>query len=51
MWVHVTPVTLGAGAPLLPRRLRLHREHVERNGQLTALRFRVVGPEPQEKAG
>lgn len=47
VWVHVTPVTLGAGAPLLPRRLRLHREHVERDGQFTALRFRVEGVEPR----
>lgn len=46
MWVHLTPVTLGAGRPLMPRRLRLHRENVERDGQLTAMLFRVVGPEP-----
>lgn len=48
VWVHVAPVVLGQGAPLLPRRVRLHREHVERDGQLTAMRFSVVGPEPRE---
>ena len=37
----------GEGAPLLPRRLRLHREHVERDGQFTAMKFTVVGPEPR----
>lgn len=47
VWVHVTPVVLGEGAPLLPRRLRLHREHVERDGQFTAMKFTVVGPEPR----
>lgn len=46
VWVHLCPVVLGAGKPLLPRRLRLHRERVERDGQLTAMLFQVVGPEP-----
>lgn len=46
VWVHLCPVVLGQGKPLLPRRLRLHREHVERDGQFTAMLFRVVGPEP-----
>ncbi len=48
VWVHLTPVTLGAGAPLLPRRLRLHRERVERDGQFTAMLFAVVGEEPRD---
>ena len=48
VWIHQTPVTLGAGAPLLPRRLRLRREHLERDGQFTAMRFSVVGPEPRD---
>ena len=43
VWVHLAPVTLGGGAPLLPRRLRLHRESVERDGQFTAMVFSVVG--------
>lgn len=47
VWVHQTPVVLGAGAPLLPRRLRLRRERVERDGQFTAMLFEVVGPEPR----
>lgn len=49
VWIHQTPVTLGAGAPLLPRRLRLRRERVERDGQLTAMLFAVVGPEPRRE--
>lgn len=48
VWVHVNPVTLGAGAPLLPRRLRLRRERVERDGQFTAMLFQVVGEEPRD---
>ncbi|WP_460742864.1 dihydrofolate reductase family protein [Mariniluteicoccus endophyticus] len=47
VWVHVCPVTLGAGKPLLPRRLRLRRELIERDGQMTAMRFAVEGPEPR----
>lgn len=46
VWVHQTPVVLGAGKPLLPRRLRLRRERIERDRQLTAMLFDVVGPEP-----
>ncbi len=48
VWVHVCPVVLGAGKPLLPRRLRLERKGVERDGQLTAMLFDVVGPEPRD---
>lgn len=47
VWIHLNPVTLGAGKPLLPRRLRLRRERVERDGQFTAMLFDVVGPEPR----
>lgn len=47
VWVHLCPVTLGAGKPLLPRRVRLHRRAIERDGQLTAMLFDVVGPEPR----
>lgn len=50
VWVHVVPVVLGEGAPLLPRRLRLEREVLERDGQFTAMKFRVVGPEPREES-
>ncbi len=48
VWIHQTPVTLGAGSPLLPRRLRLRRKHLERDGQFTAMLFDVVGPEPRD---
>ena len=40
--VSVAPVTLGAGAPLLPRRLELRLEEVGRNGDFVAARFSVV---------
>ena len=42
--VHVTiaPVTLGGGAPLLPRRLELRLEEQGRNGDFTCARFSVV---------
>lgn len=48
VWVHVAPVVLGAGRPLLPRRVRLHRRKVARDGQLTAMLFDVVEPEPRD---
>ncbi|XVX21640.1 dihydrofolate reductase family protein [Actinomycetota bacterium] len=48
VWVHVAPVVLGAGKPLLPRRIRLQRQAIERDGQLTAMLFDVVGPEPRD---
>jgi dihydrofolate reductase len=46
VWVSIACVTLGAGAPLLPRRLELAIEDVARNGDFIAARFRVVGPLP-----
>lgn len=49
VWVHQCPVVLGAGRPLLPRRLRLHREKVAVDGQFTAMLFSVVGPEPRDR--
>jgi dihydrofolate reductase len=39
--VTIAPVTLGAGAPLLPRRLELRLEEVGRNGDFTCARFSV----------
>jgi dihydrofolate reductase len=42
--VYVAPVTLGAGAPLLPRRLELRLEEVERNRDFVCARFSVVDP-------
>ena len=40
--VYVAPVTLGGGAPLLPRRLELHLEETARNGDFVTARFSVV---------
>jgi len=39
--VSIAPVTLGAGAPLLPRRLELCLEDVGRNGDFVAVRYSV----------
>jgi dihydrofolate reductase len=39
--VMIAPVTLGAGAPLLPRRLELRLEEVARNVDFTCVRFSV----------
>jgi dihydrofolate reductase len=42
--VHATiaPVTLGAGAPLLPRRIELRLEEAGRNGDFACARYSVV---------
>ena len=40
--VMIAPVTLGAGAPLLPRRLELRLEETARNGDFVAVRYSVV---------
>jgi dihydrofolate reductase len=40
--VSIAPVTLGSGAPLLPRRLELRLEELGRNGDFAAARFAVV---------
>ena len=40
--VSIAPVTLGAGARLLPRRLELQLEEVGRNGDFVAARYSVV---------
>jgi dihydrofolate reductase len=42
--VSIAPVTLGAGAPLLPRRLELRLEEVARNGDFACVRYAVVAP-------
>jgi dihydrofolate reductase len=42
--VYIAPVTLGAGAPLLPRRLELRLEEAARNRDFTCARFSVVRP-------
>lgn len=48
--VSVAPVTLGAGAPLLPRRLvssRMRLTGVERAGQFAELHYRLTDPADQ----
>ena len=40
--VMIAPVTLGGGAPLLPRRLELSLEELGRNGDFACARFSVV---------
>ena len=40
--VSIAPVTLGGGAPLLPRRIELRLEESGQNGELLAARFSVV---------
>jgi dihydrofolate reductase len=42
--VSIAPVTLGAGAPLLPRRIELRLDDMGRNGDFVCARFAVVPP-------
>ena len=42
--VAIAPVTLGAGAPLLPRRIELRLDELARNGDFACARFSVVRP-------
>ncbi len=42
VWVQYAPVALGAGAPLLPRRLELRLEEVARNRDFCCARWSVV---------
>lgn len=42
VWVQFAPVTLGAGAPLLPRRLELSLQEVDRNRDFVCARYNVV---------
>lgn len=42
LWVQYAPVTLGAGAPVLPRRREFRLEEVARNGEFLCARFAVV---------
>ena len=42
--VGIAPVTLGAGAPLLPRRIELRLDEMGRNGDFVSARFGVVRP-------
>lgn len=45
VWVQYAPVTLGAGAPLLPRRLDLELIEVARNRSFLCGRYRVARPD------
>jgi dihydrofolate reductase len=40
--VMIAPVTLGAGAPLLPRRVELTLQELDRNGEFACARFTVA---------
>jgi hypothetical protein len=40
----IAPVTLGEGAPLLPRRIELRLDDLGRNGDFVTARFSVVRP-------
>ncbi len=42
MIVYVAPVTLGAGKPLLPRRIELRLEETARNGDFVCARYSVA---------
>jgi dihydrofolate reductase len=42
--VWIAPLTLGAGAPLLPRRIELRLEELAQNGDFASARFSVVHP-------
>ena len=42
--VYIAPVTLGAGAPLLPRRIELQLEELDRNVDFACARYSVVHP-------
>lgn len=41
IWVQYAPVTLGSGAPLLPRRVELEEISLDRNGEFACRRLRV----------
>jgi len=43
--VSIAPVTLGAGAPLLPRRIELQLEELGRNGDFACARYSVTRSE------
>lgn len=42
--VYIAPLTLGAGAPLLPRRIELRLEELGRNREFACARYAVVRP-------
>jgi dihydrofolate reductase len=44
VWASIAPVTLGAGAPLLPRHVELRLLEVARNRDFACLRYAVADP-------
>ena len=48
--VSIAPVTLGAGRPLLPRRLDLELLETTRDGAFVVARYRVAGPLLEDRA-
>ena len=46
--VSIAPVTLGGGAPLLPRRIELRLDELGRNGDFVGVRFSVLRRRPRE---
>ena len=46
VWVQFAPVSLGGGAPLLPRRVELELEQVDRNRDFACARYSVVRDAP-----
>ncbi|MBM0124172.1 dihydrofolate reductase family protein [Pimelobacter simplex] len=49
--VSIAPVVLGAGRPLLPRRLDLRLEETARNGAFVTARYTVDGPLQEDRTG
>jgi dihydrofolate reductase len=45
VWVSMAPVTLGGGAPLLPRHVELELMEVARNRDFACLRYAVLPPD------
>jgi len=41
VWIQYAPLTLGAGAPLLPRRIELEQIALDQNGEFACRRLRV----------
>ncbi|MGH3109640.1 MAG: dihydrofolate reductase family protein [Gaiellaceae bacterium] len=47
--VQIAPVTLGGGAPLLPRRIELRLDELGQNGDFACARFSVVRPTASDR--
>lgn len=46
VWLQYAPVTIGGGAPVLPRHVELRLEEVARNRDFVCTRYEVVRPLP-----